>query len=243
MGEEPQPRETDGGWRLTDVGEQLAAAGNRQGRRRVRQPRPNLQRLKAQALLVLQRPRDQELSEIADAGYLPEQRLVPLCELGMQSAEHGDEAVDVKVIRGHVLKPCDGTEIEGTCNAGSNRTKAPKKHLFRVAGPHRQGKPVLRLVLDPGRTQVNKALHTCTSWHAYAAMFGSSQYTRIPHSADLSTYNRQTVTFVRPSLSRVLSAKTSSLHATVQGVQALCTGSLRDAGTVSANVLLGPGGG
>ena len=25
-----------------------------------------------------------------------------------------------------------------------------------------------------GRTQVNKALHTCTSWYAYAAMFGSS---------------------------------------------------------------------
>ena len=25
-----------------------------------------------------------------------------------------------------------------------------------------------------GRKQVNKALHTCTSWYAYAAMFGSS---------------------------------------------------------------------
>ena len=25
--------------------------------------------------------------------------------------------------------------------------------------------------------QVNKALHTCTSWYAYAAMFGSSPHT------------------------------------------------------------------
>ena len=72
-----------------------------------------------------------------------------------------------------------------------------------------------------GRTQVNKALHTCTFWSAYAAMFSSSEHTWTPHSADLSMHNRQTVTFVSPSLSRVLSVKTSSLHATVQGLQAL----------------------
>ena len=33
-----------------------------------------------------------------------------------------------------------------------------------------------------GRKQVNKALHTCTSWYAYAAMFGSSIDTMVPRA-------------------------------------------------------------
>ena len=33
-----------------------------------------------------------------------------------------------------------------------------------------------------GRKQVNKALHTCTSWYAYAAMFGSSIDTLVPRA-------------------------------------------------------------
>ena len=33
-----------------------------------------------------------------------------------------------------------------------------------------------------GRKQVNKALHTCTSWYAYAAMFGSSIDTVVPRA-------------------------------------------------------------
>ena len=55
-------------------------------------------------------------------------------------------------------------------------------------------------------------------------------------------YNRQTDTFVRPPLSHVSSAKTSSLHATVQGGTGLvvCTASLRVGGTVSANALRAP---
>ena len=35
---------------------------------------------------------------------------------------------------------------------------------------------------DHGRKQVNKALHTCTSWYAYAAMFGSSIDTMVPQA-------------------------------------------------------------
>ena len=31
-----------------------------------------------------------------------------------------------------------------------------------------------------GRKQVNKALHTCTSWYAYAAMFGRSTDMMVP---------------------------------------------------------------
>ena len=85
--------------------------------------------------------------------------------------------------------------------------------------------------------QVNKVLHR----YAYAAMFGNSQHTCKRHLADLSMDNRQTITFVSPSLSRVLSAKTSSLHGDVFGVQAMvCTTSLCDAGTVSANLLCAP---
>ena len=33
-----------------------------------------------------------------------------------------------------------------------------------------------------GRKQVNKALHACTSWYAYAAMFGSSIDTMVPRA-------------------------------------------------------------
>ena len=36
-----------------------------------------------------------------------------------------------------------------------------------------------------GRKQVNKALHTCTSWYAYAAMFGSSIDTMGPRARQL----------------------------------------------------------
>ena len=36
---------------------------------------------------------------------------------------------------------------------------------------------------EGGRKQVNKALHTCTSWSAYAAMFGSSFNALCPHGA------------------------------------------------------------
>ena len=35
-----------------------------------------------------------------------------------------------------------------------------------------------------GRKQVNKALHTCTSWYAYAAMFGSSIDTMVPQALE-----------------------------------------------------------
>ena len=35
------------------------------------------------------------------------------------------------------------------------------------------------------RKQVNKALHTCTSWYAYAAMFGSSTDMMVPRANQL----------------------------------------------------------
>ena len=35
-----------------------------------------------------------------------------------------------------------------------------------------------------GRKQVNKALHTCTSWYAYAAMIGSSIDTMVPQALE-----------------------------------------------------------
>ena len=35
-----------------------------------------------------------------------------------------------------------------------------------------------------GRKRVNKALHTCTSWYAYAAMFGSSIDTMVPQALE-----------------------------------------------------------
>ena len=35
-----------------------------------------------------------------------------------------------------------------------------------------------------GRKQVNKALHTCMSWYAYAAMFGSSIDTMVPQALE-----------------------------------------------------------
>ena len=39
-----------------------------------------------------------------------------------------------------------------------------------------------------GREQVNKALHTCTSWYAYAAMFGSSIILHSRESSELDMY-------------------------------------------------------
>ena len=43
-----------------------------------------------------------------------------------------------------------------------------------------------------GHMRVNKAPHTCTSWSAYAAMFGTSPHTSISQPADLRMYNWQT---------------------------------------------------
>ena len=66
--------------------------------------------------------------------------------------------------------------------------------------------------------QVNEALHTCRSWYAYAAMFGSSTDENVRY---------QTLAYVQgwhlcspnyPHSGRVLSAKTSSLNATIHGV-------------------------
>ena len=40
--------------------------------------------------------------------------------------------------------------------------------------------------------QVNKPLYTCTSWYAYAAMFSSSQHTRLQLTTDIDTYKNIT---------------------------------------------------
>ena len=47
--------------------------------------------------------------------------------------------------------------------------------------PYHPRQNVVHQVLG-GRKQVNKALHTCTSWYAYAAMFGSSIDTMVPQA-------------------------------------------------------------
>ena len=39
-----------------------------------------------------------------------------------------------------------------------------------------------------GRKQVNKALHTCTSSYAYAAMFGSSKASNVNHAICIASY-------------------------------------------------------
>ena len=86
--------------------------------------------------------------------------------------------------------------------------------------------------------QVNKELHTCTSWYAYAAMFGSSI---IFHSTNSGPSYLQLANFcnVPLLLSRILPAKTSSLHTTLHwGFGSLVsTSSLHDAGTPVANLL------
>ena len=50
--------------------------------------------------------------------------------------------------------------------------------------PPLQTPRVARDGLPGGRKQVNKALHTCTSWYAYAAMFGSSIDTMVPQALE-----------------------------------------------------------
>ena len=69
-----------------------------------------------------------------------------------------------------------------------------------------------------GRKQVNKALHTCTSWYAYAAMFGSSIDTMVPRALK-RMYRLHRCLPSHPFSGRVLSAKTSSLHVTVLRVE------------------------
>ena len=69
-------------------------------------------------------------------------------------------------------------------------------------------------VVDRGK-QVNKALHTCTSWYAYAAMFGSSMAFQCGSQDQLGELCTSCQTSLASlPLGRVLSAKTSSLNAT-----------------------------
>ena len=54
----------------------------------------------------------------------------------------------------HTWKPTGVAVTDHSCNLTDNANKAPTHHF----GPHAG----------------QRALHTCTSWYAYAAMFGSS---------------------------------------------------------------------
>ena len=94
-----------------------------------------------------------------------------------------------------------------------------------------------------GRKQVNKALHTCTSWYAYAAMFGSSIDTMGPRARQrmyrlhlcLPSY-RLLAVFCRPKPLACMS-RYGGLRSTGGW-----TG-LQYAGTQSANLSLRGGGG
>ena len=46
----------------------------------------------------------------------------------------------------------------------------------------------LARVQTSGRKQVNKVLHTCTSWYTYAAMFGSSKASTADHRIGWVSY-------------------------------------------------------
>ena len=69
-----------------------------------------------------------------------------------------------------------------------------------------------------GRTQVNKAVHTCTSWYAYAATFGSSRDECFRHCTLAYVQVGTLCSPNYPHGGRVLSAKASSLYATLQGM-------------------------
>ena len=58
-----------------------------------------------------------------------------------------------------------------------------------------------------GGAQVNKALHTRTSWYAHAAIVGILLH----HTGQRCVYNLSNCTYASPSRGRVLSANTSGL--------------------------------